>query len=151
VRPRTEAIPGGRHNRLVKTLADKCPWPLLWLMTTAVTLSGAAGFALLVAAMPAWIAASGDGLPPLSPASAPPAAIDAGAPPAQGPARRKSRCEECGWIESMRETEITVRLQDGSSRVIVDAHPGRSRLRERVIIIDGFDSSRATALPAGAP
>jgi len=102
------------------------PSPLLWLMTTVATLSGTAGFAFLIAAMPAWIAASGDGLVPLS---------------AAAPAPRRLRCEECGWIESMRETEITVRLQDGSSRVIVDAHRGRLRLGERVMIIDGVDSS----------
>jgi outer membrane lipoprotein SlyB len=34
--------------------------------------------------------------------------------------------------------EITVRLQDGSSRVMIDTNPGRWRLGERVKIIDGL-------------
>jgi hypothetical protein len=146
VRPRTERASGGPHTCLVETLAAKCPSPLLWLTTTAVTLSGAAGFGLLIAAMPAWIAASGDALLPLSPV----VAESAGTLPPTGPARRKSRCDECGWVESIRATEITVRLQDGSSRVIVDAHRGRSRLGERVVIIDGVDFSAAAARPAAA-
>jgi hypothetical protein len=132
VRPRTERTSGGRHNRFVETLAEKSPSPLLWLMTTAVTLSSAAGFAVLMAWMPSLIGASAE------PAQ-PPAAIGAAAVPAEGLARHKSRCAECGWIESIRETEITVRLQDGSSRVIVDAHRGSSRIGERVMIIDGAE------------
>jgi hypothetical protein len=98
---------------------------LLWLMTTAVMALSAAGFVLLVAWLPSRIATSGG--------------VEAGALPAASPARRKSRCEECGWIESMRETEITVRLRDGTSRVIVDAHRGALRLGERVVIIDGAE------------
>ena len=34
--------------------------------------------------------------------------------------------------------EITVRLQDGSSRVMSDTNPGRWRLGERVKVIDGL-------------
>jgi hypothetical protein len=107
---------------------EKSPSPLLWLMTTAVTLSGTIAFAVLMAWMPAQLAA-------VAARERPPAAIGAAAVPA----RRKPRCAECGWIESIRETEITVRLQDGTSRVIVDAHRGTSRLGERVMIIDGID------------
>jgi len=62
------------------------------------------------------------------------------------------KCRECGLIESIRETarqgeaillgsaarEITVRLDDGSNRVIVDMNPARWRLGERVSVIDGL-------------
>jgi len=96
------------------------------------------------------------------------ATIDAGTQPLKGIARRKLRCAECGLIESIRQVEtgpgaassipaggpvvenrkrtpvgsagreITVRLQDGSSRVMIDANPGRLRLGERVNVIDGL-------------
>ena len=82
--------------------------------------------------------------------------------------RKQLKCAECGLIESIREVEtgpetassiptggpvvenrnrtpvrsagrqITIRLQDGSSRVIIDANPGRLRLGERVNVIDGL-------------
>jgi hypothetical protein len=98
----------------------------------------------------------------------PEAAIDAGTEPLKGIARYDARCAECGLIESIRKTEgdfgsvaplaasgpadgnrhrapagftareITVRLQDGSSRVMIDANPGRLRLGERVKVIDGL-------------
>jgi len=97
-------------------------------------LSSTVAFAVLMAGMPVRTVVAGA----------------AETSPANAPARRKFRCEECGWIESIRETEITVRLRDGSSRVIVDAHRGRSRLGERVMIIDGFDPVGMAALPAGA-
>ena len=46
-----------------------------------------------------------------------------------------------GEIEGMRTRnyEITIRLQDGSTRVITDAHPARWRQGERVIIIAGVN------------
>jgi hypothetical protein len=94
--------------------------------------------------------------------------MDAGTLPMKELARRKARCKECGRIESIRRTdehgkivphngsarsaaekknrtsekstlsEITVRLEDGSSRVMTDADPGRWRLGERVKVIDGL-------------
>ena len=98
----------------------------------------------------------------------PDAAIDAGSLPLKGRALRKVKCGECGRIESIRKMEdhgeaipqvasrgllteyrrpartgsakheITVRLQDGSSRVMIDTNPGRWRLGERVNVIDGL-------------
>ena len=44
-------------------------------------------------------------------------------------------------VESTRSYEITVRLADGSSRVIIDAKPASWRPGERVIVIDGADPS----------
>jgi len=160
---------GDRHNSSVQTQSDKSPSPLLWIITTTVMLSSTAGFAALMAWMPFVIGASLDTLPVSSVESAKPVtAIDAAALPVKRLARPKLRCGECGWIESIRETqghgeaipliaagmrvaesrnrtpvrsagrEITVRLQDGSSRVIVDTNPGRLRLGERVKVIDGF-------------
>jgi hypothetical protein len=93
--------------------------------------------------------------------------LDTGTSPLEGHARRKVNCRECGLIESIRKMDhgesvphaavrgplaenqrpapvrftihvITVRLEDGSSRVIVDANPGRWRLGERVKVIDGL-------------
>jgi hypothetical protein len=103
----------------------------------------------------------------------PEAMIDGGTQPLEGLARRKGKCAECGLIESIRETEedseaipfiaaggpmaenrnrlparsagreITVRLQDGSSRVMIDTNPGKLRLGERVKVIDGHAGSGA--------
>jgi hypothetical protein len=94
-------------------------------------------------------------------------AVNAAALQAKGTARRKAKCGECGLIVSMRETprqgeallisaadkpraenrndtppgsasrEITIRLDDGSSRVIVDTNPAKWRLGERVTVILG--------------
>jgi len=44
-------------------------------------------------------------------------------------------------VESTRSYEITVRLADGSSRVINDAKPARWRPGERVIVIEGANPS----------
>ena len=123
----------------------------------------------MTAWMPFPIGASRDILPVSSVESAKPiAAIDAATLPARGLARHKIRCGECGFIESTREMghgdaipiiaagrpvaenrnrtplrsasrEITVRLEDGSSRVIVDSSSGRWRRGERVIVIGGID------------
>jgi hypothetical protein len=139
----------------------------------AVMLLSTGGFAALMVWMPASTGASRDILPVSSVESAKPvAAMDPATLPAEGTARRKKRCDECGLIESIRETEghggaipraaagrpaaenqnrapvrsasrtITVRLEDGSSRVIIDANPGRWRRGERVIIIGGLDESK---------
>jgi hypothetical protein len=90
----------------------------------------------------------------------------AAAPAVAAPPTRAYRCAECGVIESTREIEardkssranasgriaaggeieetrarnyeITIRLQDGSMRVITDANPARWRYGERVTIIAG--------------
>lgn len=79
----------------------------------------------------------------------------------------KAKCAGCGVIVSMRDIELrddstgfdaagdpdetrvkstkshelTIRLADGSSRVITEASPARWRLGERVIVIDGASSS----------
>ena len=89
------------------------------------------------------------------------AALDARAP-------RAGRCAECGVIESMREIkapeelaafyvpgrpaarmrgesqaprnyEITIRLRDGSRRVITDANPAKWKRGEAVTVIAGMD------------
>jgi len=139
----------------------------------AVMLLSTGGFGALMVWIPAPTGASHDILPVSSVESAEPvAAMDPATSPVKGTARRKKRCDECGLIESIRETEghadtiplaaagrpaaenqnrtpvrsasrkITVRLEDGSSRVIIDANPGRWRRGERVIIIGGLDESK---------
>jgi hypothetical protein len=101
-------------------------------------LLGTAGFAVLMArSLPG---ASREARPALSVESAAPAAE-----PSERRVRRRPRCEECGRIESIGAShdpaessrEITVRLDDGSSRVIVDANPAAWRPGERVMVIDG--------------
>jgi hypothetical protein len=153
----------------VQTQADKSPSPLLWIMTTTVILLSTAGFAALMAWMPAPTGASRDILPvSSSEREKPGAAMDEATLPVKRTATRKLKCRECGLIESIRETarqgeailltaadgpagesrngtaagsaarEITVRLDDGSNRVIVDMNPARWRLGERVSVIDGL-------------
>lgn len=92
----------------------------------------------------------------------------AAAPAIAAPRHQTYRCAECGVIESTREIEasgektgvnasgpiaaggqiewkparmyeITIRLQDGSMRVITDAYPARWRRGERVKIIAGVN------------
>ena len=85
------------------------------------------------------------------------------------PGARGYRCKECGVIESARKIEIpdaliqmhapgrfaagggidgaperyaiTIRLQDGSTRAIMDAHPANWRVGERVSLIGGMGQS----------
>lgn len=147
---------------------DKSPSRLMWITTTTVMFSSAVGFVALMVWMAFLMGASRVTLPVFPAGSAiPVTAIDAATLPAKRVARRKARCQECGLIESIRETEgdgeaippiaarrlvaenrgptpvrsagrtITVRLEDGSSRVIVDTNPGRWRRGERVIVIEG--------------
>jgi hypothetical protein len=152
----------------VQTQAEKSPSLLPWIMTATVMLLTTAGFAALVAGTPFLTGASRDSLSVSPVESAEPVtAIDAATLPVRALARLKAGCEECGVIESIRETqghdkavlvasakvaenqnrasmrsgsrEITVRLEDGSSRVIVDSNPGTLRLGERVKVIDGID------------
>lgn len=134
----------------VQIQADKAPSLLPWITTTATTLASTAGFAVLMAWMPLLLGASPEALPTSRIEDATPdGTIDAGTEPLKGLARRNVKCAECGLIESIREMdghtgrEITVRLQDGSSRVMIDANPGKLRLGERVKIIDGLAGSGA--------
>ena len=153
--------------------ADKFPSLPLWGVGMAVMLLSTGGVAALMAWTPARTGASRDVLPVSSVESAKPvAAMDPATLPVEGTARRKKRCDECGFIESILETEghgeaiplttagrpaaedrsrtpvrsasrkITVRLEDGSSRVIIDANPGRWRRGERVIVIVGLDEPK---------
>jgi len=166
-RQRTERSLGDRHNSSVETQADKSsPLPLsprtTMLLRTAGFAALMAWMPLLIGASRDTL--PGSSVESAKPATA----IDAGTPPPKGLARRKLRCGECGLIESIRETEgqgeaiplvgavrpvaenrnraparsasreITIRLEDGSSRVIVDANPGSLRLGERVKVIDGL-------------
>jgi hypothetical protein len=45
-------------------------------------------------------------------------------------------CKACGWIESRREDQYTVRMRDGSSRVFEEIPGVKWRLGERLIYID---------------
>ena len=160
-----------RHYSLVRTQADKSPSLLLWITaTTVMMLLSMAGFAAWKEWMPAPAGTSRYALPVSSGKRAKlTTAIDVAKLPAKGLARRKVRCGECGWIESVRETEshgeaipliaagrplaenrnrkpvrsvgreITVRLEDGSSRVTTDVNPAGWRIGERVIVIGGVD------------
>jgi hypothetical protein len=91
-----------------------------------------------MASRPSLVGPSGD-------VKAPP--TEAGMLPAERRAHRKSPCAECGMIESISASrtppgsggrEITVRLENGSMRVIVDANPATWRPGERVVVIDGL-------------
>jgi len=151
-RQRTERVSGDGHTSSVQ---DDLSFSLRWITTRAAKLGSAAGIAALIAWMPLLLGASRSTLPVTQIEDAEPeATIDAGTEPLKGLERRDAKCAECGLIESIRETEgdyqtvapitanlrreITVRLQDGSSRVMTDANPGRWRLGERVKVIDGL-------------
>jgi hypothetical protein len=108
---------------------------------------GTAGFAALMASMQPSIDALRDARSGLPVESVKTAAIEADVLPAERRARRKPPCAECGLIESIGPSnppggsasrEITVRLEDGSSRVIVDPDPATWRRGERVMVIDGL-------------
>ena len=71
----------------------------------------------------------------------------AAADPGEDRVLRKTRCEECGEIKSMRRVaqadnlppiyEITVRMRDGSIRVNHDSTPANWRPGERITLIGG--------------
>lgn len=81
-------------------------------------------------------------------------AIEASGPRSSGPelAKRatRPRCADCGVIAGVRDLgvegetkrpgvyEFTLRLADGSTRVVTDANPAAWRLGERASIIDGI-------------
>ena len=139
----------------MQTQAAKSPSLTLWGIGVPVMMLSTGGFAALMAWMPAPAGALRNTLPV--------SAVEHEEPGA-ATARGKPRCGECGVIESIRQAEahgeaislvaaggsvaenrapvksasreITVRLEDGSSRVIVDTNPGRLRIGERVKVID---------------
>ncbi|HMH17325.1 MAG TPA: hypothetical protein VK572_04160 [Burkholderiales bacterium] len=150
----------------MQTQTDKPPPSLRLILAAVVMLLSTGAFAALMAWKPST-GASRDTLPLLPVERAKPrTVIDAGTLPLRGHARNKVKCGECGSIVSIRETarhneapipadksaarnrngtpvkstsrEITVRLEDGSSRVITGANPGTWRIGERVKVIDGF-------------
>ncbi len=112
-------------------------WPLL-IAGIAVVLFSSAGFARMMGWGPGTAGNSGDML-----------ALDVPA----GETRAGPRCPECGMVVSVREIEernegspgsyeFVVRMADGSSRVIEDAHPERGRTSERQHILDGISPPR---------
>ncbi|MCX7173391.1 MAG: hypothetical protein NT159_05610 [Proteobacteria bacterium] len=70
------------------------------------------------------------------------------APPGTDQAPAKSKCEECGVVDSNRRIasmgnspvfyEITLRMSDGSIRVLNDAKPAALHPGEHIILIGGF-------------
>jgi hypothetical protein len=150
----------------MQTQTDRPPFSTRLILAAAVMLLSTGAFAALMAWKPSN-AISPDALPILPvERTKPGAVIDAGTLPLKGHARNKVKCGECGSIVSIRETarhnetlvsadklaarnrngtpvkstslEITVRLEDGSSRVITGANPGTWRIGERVKVIDGL-------------
>jgi hypothetical protein len=138
------------------------------ILAAAVMLLSTGAFAALMAWKPSTDTSTSRDTLPLLPIerTKPGAVIDAGTLPLKGHARNKVKCGECGSIVSIRETArhdetpisasrpaarnrngtpakstsrtITVRLEDGSSRVIAGANPGTWRIGERVKVIDGL-------------
>jgi len=166
-RQRTERTSGDRHNFSVQTQSHKFPSLLLWgigmmLLSTAGLAALMAWMPAPTGASRDILTVSS------SEHEKPGAAMDEATLPVKGKAPRKLKCRECGLIESIRETarqgeailltaadrpaaesrngpaagsaarEITVRLDDGSNRVIVDMNPARWRLGDRVSVIDGL-------------
>ncbi|OGA22276.1 MAG: hypothetical protein A3I02_04475 [Betaproteobacteria bacterium RIFCSPLOWO2_02_FULL_67_26] len=123
----------------MKKRADKSPYfdrtgaarevlPLL-ISGIAVILFSTAGFARMMG----WgLTSTGDSGDILALAQAAPA-------PTASEARARPKCPECGVIVSTRGYEITIRMADGSSRVINEAYPARWRTGERLIVIAGTD------------
>lgn len=131
--------------------------PLMLAGVAAILVSGIAIGSLAISAQGAG------GVP----AAAEPT-VAAAAPAVAAPGARAYRCAECGVIEStrvieapnektagnapnriaagsgiegkpLRNYEITIRLRDGSMRVITDANAARWRPGERVKLIGGLD------------
>jgi len=150
----------------MKTQANRHPYLLPLIIGITVILFSAAGFARIVGWMPNVSASfaqalASDRLPSVR--AEPTAAI---AHTTAAGARANARCAECGVIQSIgvmdgqdddigsgttasesgnrltRSRRITIRMSDGSTRVIHDAHSTGWRLRERVIVIGGMESSR---------
>jgi hypothetical protein len=134
-------------------------------MHLRLLLAGIAGILVSGIAI-ASLAISSRGSPAASAPDEPQVALVA---PDIAPGARGYRCRECGVIESARKIEIpdeliqmhapgrfaagggidgaperyaiTIRLQDGSTRAIMDAHPANWRVGERVSLIGGMGQS----------
>ena len=147
-----------QENATMNTQANRPLHLPLWVGGIAAIL--VSGIAI------ASLAISAQGLDGFSESTEPPE--QAAAPAIATPRARIYRCAECGVIESTRTIEasdettgvnapaaaanrgeiegkpvrnyaITIRLQDGSMRVITDANPARWRHGERVNIIAGVN------------
>jgi hypothetical protein len=118
----------------MRTQADRVPSLPLLIAGIVAILLGTSGFA----AVTAWM-----------PASTPP----------EGDTRPTVKCAGCGVIASMRESqqpatgidfrgestrsyEVTVRMNDGSSHVFMDAKPANWRPGQRVILVEGKSNLR---------
>ena len=112
------------NSRNMKAQADKSYYLPLLITGITVILFSTAG----IARMLGWGLSSTGASDDIKVS----AASDGGARP---------RCPECGVIVSTRSNEITVRMADGSSRVIEDANPARWRAGERLMVIAGTDPS----------
>ncbi len=135
----------------MKTRTKEAPYMPLLIWGVAVILLSTPGMVAVMAGMPtsadaadAAIAAS-----KLTTPTAGSAGVEAQIPPVQAEGKVRGRirmdCEECGVVMSRRSIErldalsyeVTLRMNDGSSRVFMDAHPANWRPGERVIFIEG--------------
>lgn len=155
----------------MKMQANEARYLPLLIGGVAVILLGSSGIVAVMAWTPASTDVAGavlalDEKSPMPPAR--PVSAQAQIPPAQaeGDARVRVKCPECGVVASTREIEqlgaaggatrsgqneisgrstksyeITVRMNDGSSRMFMDANPANWRPGERVILIEGASQS----------
>ena len=112
----------------MKTQIDKASCLALLITGLAIVLFSTAGIARMLGWGPGSISDSDD--------------VPALEVPAAGEAAAGPRCPECGVVVSTGAHEITVRMADGSSRVINHASPARWRAGERLIVIAGTASSQ---------
>ena len=125
--------------------------PLLMTGIAAILLGALAMTIVPIAAWPHGSSDFLDGISAPAQASETSAATLTVAQSGDGQARVKSKCDECGVIQSMRRVaavgnspatyEITVRLRDGTTRVNSDASPANWCPGERMILIGGADPS----------
>ena len=119
----------------VEPQSGKFPQAVIWIAGIALTLFCAVG----IAAVMGWIPSS---------LSGPSGRESVAQPPASAPVAAVATCAECGVIESVRVADaqakvsttnyrITVRLNDGSSRVISEAGLPRWRSGDKVKIVSG--------------
>jgi len=138
----------------VRTQVDQSPHLLMWIASVAATLLCTAGIAAFMAWMPTAISNPEDhaALTELSPMPAQPAGAKADKASADvvSDTPTRTRCAECGVIESVREIvtrgehaaestrsyETTIRFRDGSRRVFNEATPRTWRSGTRVMVID---------------
>lgn len=150
---------------------NEVPHLRLLIAGVAVILFGTSGIAAVMAWMPGSADMADDVValdrlaPPVRPAGA---EAQISAESAEGDARSRAKCEECGIVASLRDIEqpakgndpaagggmargtrnemggkparryeVTVRMQDGSSRVFMQAAPVNWRAGERLILIAG--------------